>query len=919
MRLLLTLVLWLCVGVVRAAGPSVAFFYGAQPPWDELKAFDVVVVEPDHVPDPRRHADSRSALFAYVSVGEVTTARGYYKDMPASWRIGENTAWGSAVVDQSQPEWPAFFAERVVRRLVEAGYQGLFLDTLDSFHLVAKTDEARTRQQNGMIALVRELRRRYPQLKLMFNRGFEILPAVHSEAYAVAAESLYRGWDNAARSYREVPPADREWLLGQLNRVKNEYRLPVIAIDYVAPAERALARKTAERIKALGFIPWVSNPELDALGVGAVEVVPRRVLMLFDGNGVAADLAYESIHRYVAMPLNHLGYRPEYVDVLHQPLPAHTLAGRYAGIVSWFDDALPGREAAMLQAWLSRQVADGIPVVFLNSFGLPATAPVLEKLGIAAREAPVPEKLVIAARDPQIGREAEPILNRRGFMAVSAKGAKPLLTLRSNRGETMDAVAYTDWGGYALNPYAISFLPGDIQRWIIDPIEFLQQALRLPRMPVPDTTTENGRRLLLVHIDGDGFANQAELPGAPFASEVLLREVLERYRVPTTMSVIQGETAANGLYPQHSARLEDVARRMFALPHIEIASHSYSHPFFWQKATKTPDFNKFYLPIPGYTFDLRTEINGSVQYINSRLAPAGKKVKVFLWTGDTNPDPEAVRLTYAAGIRNMNGGETTITESNRSLTLVAPLGIPKGPWFQVYAPNQNENIYTNLWTGPYYGFDRVIETFRLTDVPRRLKPINIYYHTYSASKPAALVALHKVYQWALAQPVMPVHASEYVDKVLDFQGLAVARDGDAWLVRGNGELRGLRVPAAMGQPDLESSTGIAGYAVHNGDTYIHLTGGEARFKFTSQRQRLPMLASANGRISAFERRRDGGGTRIRFEVATHVPLRLAVANAQDCELRIDGVVARPVSRTGDELHFESRQSGARTANLTCPR
>ena len=32
-----------------------------------------------------------------------------------------------------------------------------------------------------------------------------------------------------------VPANDREWLLGQLKRVKQEYKLPVLAIDYVSP------------------------------------------------------------------------------------------------------------------------------------------------------------------------------------------------------------------------------------------------------------------------------------------------------------------------------------------------------------------------------------------------------------------------------------------------------------------------------------------------------------------------------------------------------------------------------------------------------------------------------------------------------------------------------------------------------------
>ncbi len=63
--------LTLASAMACAAQPNIAVFYGANPPWDELRAFDVVVVEPEQVPDPRAHANSRTALFAYVSVGEA--------------------------------------------------------------------------------------------------------------------------------------------------------------------------------------------------------------------------------------------------------------------------------------------------------------------------------------------------------------------------------------------------------------------------------------------------------------------------------------------------------------------------------------------------------------------------------------------------------------------------------------------------------------------------------------------------------------------------------------------------------------------------------------------------------------------------------------------------------------------------------
>jgi hypothetical protein len=64
----------------------------------------------------------------------------------------------------------------------------------------------------------------------------------------------------------------------------------------------------------------------------------------------------------------------------------------------------------------------------------------------------------------------------------------------------------------------------------------------------------------------------------------------------------------------------------------------------------------------------------------------------------------------------------------------------------------------------------------MTDKPYRFKAMNIYYHSYSGTKVASLKALRKVYDYALKQPVLPIHSTDYVLKVLDWRGMAVARE-----------------------------------------------------------------------------------------------------------------------------------------------
>ena len=193
------------------------------------------------------------------------------------------------------------FADNSHRSLQNSDVTAFFLDVLDAYHAFASSDDERAAQEAGMVRAIRLLKSELPAARLMVNRGFEILPAIHRDVEAVVAESLYRGWDPAANAYREVPAADRAFLLDALGRAKIEYGLATIAIDYVAPGERVLARETATKIAAHGVIPWVAEHTLAQIGIGAIEVLPRKVLVLHEdtrtagfGAEIAATVAEEA-------------------------------------------------------------------------------------------------------------------------------------------------------------------------------------------------------------------------------------------------------------------------------------------------------------------------------------------------------------------------------------------------------------------------------------------------------------------------------------------------------------------------------------------------------------------------------------------------------------------------------------------------
>ncbi len=913
----------MAVAVPLLAQPSVALHYGKAPPLDALRIFDIVVVEPDHGIDPRRDARPGSALYAYVSVAEVQPSRAYFKAIPEPWKLARNGDWASVVIDQTPADWPAFFADRVVGPLWNRGFRGFFLDTLDSYRLARNFDEQA--QQDGLVRVIELLHQRFPGIKLILNRGFEVVPRLQGKIQMVAAESLYQGWNARAKRYQAVPASDRQWLLGQLEAVHRRWKIPVLVIDYVQPYDRKLSRETAQRIRAHGFIPWVTDADLRSVGVSALESVPRRVLVVYD-SAESPALNYSNAHRYLQMPLNQLGYVVDYADA-RKPLPEDVYGDLYAGVVTWFSGYLPAAEGKSLAAWLSRRLEQGMPLAVIGDFGFAPDKRLATQLGLQIDDNSV-RNAKLSTVDPMLGFEIKPYFDPAQFVPIRllTPTARPLLSVQDDQSRQYAVGAIMPWGGFILDPLAVVEVPGTEQwRWVVDPFAFLQQALQLAPLPIPDITTENGRRLMFSHIDGDGFPSRAELPGSPLAAEVLLTQVLEKYRVPTTMSVIEAEVSPQGLYPAQSRQMEDIARRMFRLPHVEIASHSYSHPFLWNTEVLHGKFKKahedeYHLPVPGYEMNLEREIVGSIDYIQQRLAPSGKPVNILLWTGDTAPGEEALRIVNERRLLNMNGGDTSITRSNPSLTAVGAHGIVKGGYLQVYAPITNENIYTNLWRGPFYGFERVIETFEMTEKPRRLKPVNVYYHTYSASKKAGLIALDRIYAWVNKQSLHPIFASEYIRKVEDFHHLALARDGDGqWLVRGEGQLRTLRLPAALGRPQMATAQGVAGYRAAFEGVYLHLTGGQALFSTAAAASpRAPYLHEANARLTDWAI--DSASKKGQFSLAGHAPLEFTLAAAEACRVTAGGQRLRPQLTQGADgqtlAHFKlSRVS--ETLQLSC--
>ncbi len=898
-------------------GRSIAFYYAAKPPTDVLSQFDRLVLEPDNINNVELSElkSSGARTYAYLSVGEVGPYRSYARLMNDAWMLGENPAWNSRVLDLSNVALREFLLERV-GKLRADGYHGLFLDTMDSFNLVAKTEPQRLAQRTGLIILVGEMATRYPDMRLITNRGFEVLDDIAPHIEAVAAESLYAAWDNSRQTYTTVTENDRQWLLGKLNHVQDDLNLDVIVIDYLPPARRAEASTVAARIAEHGFIPWVANPELDYVGIGALEVIPRKVLMLYD-SAVYGPVQESPVFRFVATPVEYMGYVPEFLDISTEALPAGELKGRYAGIVTWTNKH---HKQVTIRPWLQKQLDDRVPVAFLGNPPVALDDAMLTSIGIELSDALDFDSARLSHSDEFI--QPEKTLNPRiDGIGLAARSVGILnsvhMSYQDDKSAQSDVVVTGPFGGFAWQPAVLEVGLDSVAYWVLEPFGFLRAALQLPDAPMPDVTTENGKRLWLAHIDGDALPSWAEMPGRKLGAEIIYDQILAPYKLPHTISVVEGEMIDKN-YVDRRKRMFDIARKTFELDFVELASHTYSHPLKWGLVAGATNSGRYNLPIEGYEYSAERETAGSIGFIDRELAPPGKRTELMLWSGDALPGVEELAVLDRLGIPNMNGGITNATYAKNSMTLISPMARPVGEYTQVYAPIMNENMYTNFWRGPFNGFHRVIETFELTESPRRLKPLNIYYHFYSGTKVSAMRALKDVYEWTLEQDIHPVYGSAYAIKVPDYQAAGVARylDGQ-WKLSALGNVRSVRLVGESRWPELLHSKGIAGArSLHDG-VYIH-TDGADQVLFNTQKDKPAQihLVSSNGKLMQWDDTSQG----LTFRVAGQVPVTVELGGniVSTCSLRVDGQPIKGVRSTNNTVTFTFTSKDTGNASLNCP-
>jgi len=617
--------------------------------------------------------------------------------------------------------------------------------------------------------------------------------------------------------------------------------------------------------------------------------LPRVVLGLYDSSLYKYE--FTSVHQFAEMPLNHLGLIVKPIDI-SKGLPSLRNRPDIRGVLTWFPPGYQHKNPIKFLQWARHGVAGGKRFVILGEPGFRAQSDDQHELAMAVKQffeemgikdldewTQLTYNQRFSFEDPEMMHferlhyQVKPPFER--MEPLSPKVISHLVIRSDLNHEIQSHLIMTGpKGGYAADGYALFFRldqeEKQVRRWYINPFEFFRQSLGTDDLPKPDTTTLAGSRIFYSHIDGDGWNNVTSLEEFKnqhtLSADVIYQKALKTYPdIPVSVSAIAADLDLDWSGTPAS---QQIAKKIFALPQVEIGSHTYSHPFDWSffasgdpekerpflhkykgggwdkssvvngilsmlyKPSKTDAYGEGQGALHDYDlprafahkpFDIDLEITGSTQQIE-KFAPPGKKVKIVMWSGDTTPFETAVRKTREAGLFNINGGDSRMDRKFPSYAWVSPIGRSVGNEQQIYSSNSNENTYTDLWTGGFHGFRYLANTVFNTEQPIRLKPFNIYYHMYSGEKEASFLALQENIELAKKETLTRIWASQYSQIGQGFYQTQLTPAGtNRWSVANRGALNTIRFDhSSAKQVNYRRSKGVIGHHYYQGSLYVYL-------------------------------------------------------------------------------------------------
>ena len=208
---------------------------------------------------------SATIRLAYVSVGEADARRPYWPAVRGQpFLVEPNPEWPDNIrVDVRDARWQEILLRDEVPRLMQLGFDGLMLDTIDTAPYLENKDPGRfAGSRQALRDWLRHLRESFPRAVVIANGGAALVDAApFVDGFVI--EGVFSMYDQGRRIYRATTDAERTWKLGAIARARDVARKPVFSIEYADVGDVALSRWAFQESVRHGFRPYVGVRDLN--------------------------------------------------------------------------------------------------------------------------------------------------------------------------------------------------------------------------------------------------------------------------------------------------------------------------------------------------------------------------------------------------------------------------------------------------------------------------------------------------------------------------------------------------------------------------------------------------------------------------------------------------------------------------------
>lgn len=242
-------------------------YYGDFKNLKQWPPIDIAIFEADHL-NAQAHLNGKTNYYGYLSLGEAEISRPYFQKIKgAEFVLDKNPNWPSHYIDIRSKTWQKIVLEELIPQILKKGYQGVFLDTIDTAaYLENKDPKKYAGSKKEMVDFIKKIRKTYPLLKIIPNNGLELLKDLGPVIDGVLVEDLHTQYHFKSKTYKKTPQNVSESKSKILKEFMMATKKPVFSIVYAKNPKGPLAEYGIKASQDLGVQWYVTTVDLMHLG-----------------------------------------------------------------------------------------------------------------------------------------------------------------------------------------------------------------------------------------------------------------------------------------------------------------------------------------------------------------------------------------------------------------------------------------------------------------------------------------------------------------------------------------------------------------------------------------------------------------------------------------------------------------------------